>query len=271
MLGVAPEAKGPPVKVHHLNCGTMNAFGIALLCHVLLVETDDGLVLVDTGFGIQDCLDPGRVGLFRHVLRPAFLQAETAARQIEQLGYRTSDVRHIVLTHFDFDHIGGIADFPEAHLHVTAAEARGAIHAPAPRATAISTRTVGPRPEAGGARSRRGTLARIRIGQTLDSIGTGVVLVPMPGHTRGHAAVAVDAGHRWVLHCGDAFYHRGTLDGRFRVPFVMRAEEKLLSYNRNQLRDNQARIVELHRRHDPDLLIVCAHDPDLYQLARDTA
>lgn len=156
MLGVAPEAKGPPVKVHHLNCGTMNAFGIALLCHVLLVETDDGLVLVDTGFGIQDCLDPGRVGLFRHVLRPAFLQAETAARQIEQLGYRTSDVRHIVLTHFDFDHIGGIADFPEAHLHVTAAEARGAIHAPCPRATAISTRTVGPRPEAGGARSRRG-------------------------------------------------------------------------------------------------------------------
>ncbi|COW81760.1 Metallo-beta-lactamase superfamily protein [Mycobacterium tuberculosis] len=55
------------------------------------------------------------------------------------------------------------------------------------------------------------------------------------------------------------------------MPFVMRAEEKLLSYNRNQLRDNQARIVELHRRHDPDLLIVCAHDPDLYQLARDTA
>lgn len=249
----------------------MNAFGIALLCHVLLVETDDGLVLVDTGFGIQDCLDPGRVGLFRHVLRPAFLQAETAARQIEQLGYRTSDVRHIVLTHFDFDHIGGIADFPEAHLHVTAAEARGAIHAPCPRATAISTRTVGPRPEAGGARSRREPWRGFASAKPLDSIGTGVVLVPMPGHTRGHAAVAVDAGHRWVLHCGDAFYHRGTLDGRFRVPFVMRAEEKLLSYNRNQLRDNQARIVELHRRHDPDLLIVCAHDPDLYQLARDTA
>lgn len=58
MLGVAPEAKGPPVKVHHLNCGTMNAFGIALLCHVLLVETDDGLVLVDTGFGIRTALTP---------------------------------------------------------------------------------------------------------------------------------------------------------------------------------------------------------------------
>lgn len=249
----------------------MNAFGIALLCHVLLVETDDGLVLVDTGFGIQDCLDPGRVGLFRHVLRPAFLQAETAARQIEQLGYRTSDVRHIVLTHFDFDHIGGIADFP-----------RLTSTSPPPKPAVPSTPLARER-----LRYRRGQWAHgpklvehgpdgepwrgFASAKPLDSIGTGVVLVPMPGHTRGHAAVAVDAGHRWVLHCGDAFYHRGTLDGRFRVPFVMRAEEKLLSYNRNQLRDNQARIVELHRRHDPDLLIVCAHDPDLYQLARDTA
>lgn len=58
MLGVAPEAKGPPVKVHHLNCGTMNAFGIALLCHVLLVETDDGLVLVDTGSVSRTALTP---------------------------------------------------------------------------------------------------------------------------------------------------------------------------------------------------------------------
>lgn len=249
----------------------MNAFGIALLCHVLLVETDDGLVLVDTGFGIQDCLDPGRVGLFRHVLRPAFLQAETAARQIEQLGYRTSDVRHIVLTHFDFDHIGGIADFPR--LTSTSPPPKPAVPSTPLRSASDCDidATVGPRPEAGGARSRRGTLARIRIGQTPRFHRHRCRSGADAGHTRGHAAVAVDAGHRWVLHCGDAFYHRGTLDGRFRVPFVMRAEEKLLSYNRNQLRDNQARIVELHRRHDPDLLIVCAHDPDLYQLARDTA
>lgn len=117
------------MKVHHLNCGTMNTPGARMVCHVLVVETDNGLALVDTGFGSQDCLDPGRVGPFRHVIRPVLPQHETAAHQIVQMGFRPSDVRHIVLTHFDFDHIGGIADFPDAEIHVTAAEASGAVHA----------------------------------------------------------------------------------------------------------------------------------------------
>lgn len=121
------------MKVHHLNCGSMDAPGSALVCHVLLVESDRGLVLVDTGFGLRDCENPARVGPFRHVIRPAFDPAETAARQIETLGFRRTDVRHIVVTHFDFDHIGGIGDFPNAFVHVTTAEARGAVHTPSLR------------------------------------------------------------------------------------------------------------------------------------------
>jgi hypothetical protein len=51
------------VKVHHLNCGTMNMPTAPLVCHVLLIETDNGLVLVDSGFGSHDCLDKAnRVG-----------------------------------------------------------------------------------------------------------------------------------------------------------------------------------------------------------------
>jgi glyoxylase-like metal-dependent hydrolase (beta-lactamase superfamily II) len=37
------------MRVHHLNCGTMRPPGAALVCHVLLVESDAGLVLIDTG------------------------------------------------------------------------------------------------------------------------------------------------------------------------------------------------------------------------------
>ncbi|WP_051484150.1 MBL fold metallo-hydrolase [Rhizobium sp. CF080] len=43
---------------------------------------------------------------------------DTAAWQIQSLGYPARDVRHIVLTHLDFDHAGGIADFPRARIHV---------------------------------------------------------------------------------------------------------------------------------------------------------
>ena len=42
----------------------------------------------------------------------------TALRQIERLGFDAADVRHIVLTHLDFDHAGGLDDFPDAQVHL---------------------------------------------------------------------------------------------------------------------------------------------------------
>jgi glyoxylase-like metal-dependent hydrolase (beta-lactamase superfamily II) len=102
-------------------------------------------------------------------------------------------------------------------------------------------------------------------------VSPGIVLIALPGHTRGHACVAVDAGHRWVLHCGDAFYHHGTLDGRSRVPRALVAMETLVALDRKRVLENHARLAELYRRHEPDLFLACAHDPALYERARATA
>ncbi|MCD0449637.1 MBL fold metallo-hydrolase [Actinocorallia sp. API 0066] len=259
------------MKVHHLNCGTLRVPGSPLVCHVLLVETDDaGLVLVDTGFGLQDVASPRRrLGALRHVIRPLLDPAETAARQVERLGFRRSDVRHIVLTHFDLDHIGGIADFPDAQIHVTADEARGAVHAPSRRERSryrAAQWAHGPRlveHPAEGEPWRGFTAAR-------EIIAPGLLLLPLPGHTRGHAAVAVDAGGRWVVHCGDAFYWRGTLDGSG-TPFALRASEAAVAFDRALVRANHTRLAALHRRGEPDLVLVSAHDPVLLERARRAA
>ena len=64
----------------------------------------------------------------------------------------------------------------------------------------------------------------------------------MPGHTRGHDCVAVDAGHRWVLHCGDAFYHHGTLDGQSQVPSLLTRMETLIAFDRKRVLDNHSRL-----------------------------
>lgn len=262
------------MKVHHLNCGTMRPYGTpAIVCHVLLVETDNGLVLVDSGHGTQDCADPARrVGPTRVVFRPALDPAEAAVRQIERLGFRRDDVRHIVVTHFDMDHIGGIADFPEAQIHVTAAEAFGALRRPAlkekvrfrPAQWAHGPKLVEHQPD--GEKWRGFAAAK-----ELSDIAPGIVLVSLPGHTRGHACVAVDAGHRWVLHCGDAFYQVGTIDGQSPVPRLLKTIEPMLAFNRKQVLDNHVRLAELYRRQEPDLLMVCAHDATLYEHARATA
>ncbi|MBI5336771.1 glyoxylase-like metal-dependent hydrolase (beta-lactamase superfamily II) [Mycobacterium sp. BK558] len=261
------------MKVHHLNCGTMRPWGAGtLVCHVLLVEAADGLVLVDTGFGTQDCRRPARFGRFRrYFFRPSFDAAEAAVTQIEALGYRRDDVRHIITTHFDADHIGGLADFPDAQVHVTATEARAAMGSRAApdrirfradqwaHGPHIVEHDIAGEPWRGFAAAKE-----------LTGIGPGFVLLSLPGHTLGHACVAVDAGHRWILHAGDAFFQCGTLDENPRVP-ALTAFEKAVAVDRKQVEDNHSRLVELYRRGDPDMMIVCAHDPELFERARATA
>ena len=129
------------MQVHHLNCGAMQPLGGALFdgvtpglgpatlaCHCLLLEGPDGLVLVDTGVVGQD----GRQSRAAH--SPAFLAVdnlrldprESAAARIRALGHRAEDVRHIVMTHLDFDHAAGLVDFPAAAVHLSEAEAAAA-------------------------------------------------------------------------------------------------------------------------------------------------
>lgn len=124
------------LKVHHLSCGSMCPYcqplvhgtgswlkAGKLVCHCLLIETSAGLVLVDTGFGTQDIAHPTHLGTaFRLLLRPQLSPESTALAQIKNLGFEPSDVRHIIMTHLDLDHAGGIPDFPNAQVHVYAPE-----------------------------------------------------------------------------------------------------------------------------------------------------
>jgi glyoxylase-like metal-dependent hydrolase (beta-lactamase superfamily II) len=228
---------------------------------------------VDTGYGSHDCADPAhRVGPIRHFLRPAFRREETAAYQIARLGFQRDDVRHILATHLDLDHIGGLSDFPNAKVHVTDTEVRTAITSPGwhekrryRRAQwAHQPKFVEHTPE--GERWLGFGAAR-----ELVEISAGIVLIALPGHTQGHACVAVDAGHRWVLHAGDAFYHHGTLTRRSKVPRVLTAMETLLAIDRKRVRDNHSRLAELYGRAEPGLSIVCSHDPTIFAQARSTA
>ena len=130
------------MRIHHLNCGSLCPRGGRLLggaggplspapmcCHCLLIEGDDRLILVDTGLGVEDVNEPQRLGfMFNAIARPRLDVAETALRQVVDRGYRPSDVRHIVPTHLDLDHAGGISDFPGAAVHVFAAELRAALN-----------------------------------------------------------------------------------------------------------------------------------------------
>lgn len=250
------------MKVHHLNCGSIHPpLGPPAICHVLLVETPQGLVLVDTGFGNADIADPARrIGPLRHVIKPLLSPAETAARQITDLGFDVTDVRHIVATHLDFDHIGGAADFPQAQVHTTTAEA-AAIYGRNVHARTRYRRAQLTAPPQVVTHERGGESWFDFSGVTpLDEIADGLALVPLPGHTAGHTGVAVDAGDHWILHCGDAFYHHRTLEGES-APWVLRCAELSFAMDPRSITRNHRLLATAHQRHGDKLRIICAHDP----------
>ncbi|SEA74944.1 MULTISPECIES: MBL fold metallo-hydrolase [unclassified Mycobacterium] len=256
------------MRVHHLNCGTMHPRFVpdGLVCHVLLVETPGGLVLVDSGLGLRDAESPGsRFGPARFYVRPVFDPNEAAINQIRRLGFEPRDVRHIVVTHFDADHVGGLADFPWAQVHLTDAEAFAALH---PKTLVEKQRYLpagyshGPilvEHAPSSAESWRGFPGA----KELTEIADGIVLINLPGHTRGHAAVAVDAGDRWVLHVGDSFYHRGQLDGSDTAPRALRLMERSVAFDWTKVQANHQRLSELWAAGEPGLFLVNAHDPQL--------
>ena len=237
-----------------------------MIAHCLLIETErDGLVLVDTGFGTRDVAGDTQIPLgFRQLVAPKLDTAETAIAQIEALGLRAADVRHIVVTHLDLDHAGGLADFPGARVHLHARE-----HAAAMAPGGFKERgrylpgqwSHQPKwelyTEAGD--SWRGLPAINRLRGFDADIG----LLPMHGHTHGHSAVIVKTRDRWLVHAGDAYFHHATIDGNARTPFGFAVFERISQMNPAARRASVAALRQLrHSYADVDLF--SAHDPAEY-------
>lgn len=279
------------MRIHHLNCGTDCPLGGALfdgrslgplgrlVCHCLLIETDaHGLVLVDTGYGLRDVANPHRgpqprITLpWRLMLNIRLQERDTAIRQIEALGYQAADVRHIIATHLDFDHAGGLEDFPNAVVHVMQREYDDAT---GPRHGIVARNRWRVRQLDGVQNWRRyGARGEPWFGfeavRDLDGLTPDILLVPLPGHTWGHAGVAVrlDDG-RWLLHAGDAYFYRGEMRGaKRRCTPGLRAYQRLMEVDANSRLTNQGRLRALSIERRNEVTITCTHDPVEFERCR---
>ncbi|MEW6729964.1 MAG: MBL fold metallo-hydrolase [Acidobacteriota bacterium] len=274
------------MRIHHINCATMCPYGELLIngqgsllapgrmvCHCLLIETNDGLVLVETGLGLQDIAQPkDRLGgFFLTVTRPRLDPEETAVRQIARLGFRSDDVRHIVLTHLDLDHAGGLSDFPKAKVHVFETEHRAAM-SPSTLFERSRYRAMqwahGPFWEIHSVKGER--WFGFDCVQAITGIPPEVLLIPLHGHTRGHCGVAVRTPERWLLHCGDAYFFHGEVDSEPpHCPIGLRLFQNLVQIDGDARMRNQARLRALAHENGNEVKVFCAHDPVEYAHMRE--
>jgi N-acyl homoserine lactone hydrolase len=216
------------------------------------IEHPEGVIVVDTGETARTS-EPGyfpdRHPFFRFGLREWVAPDEEVGPQLQALGIRPRDVRHVVLTHLHTDHAGGLHHFPHSEILVSrgdvdiASGRRGRLRGYPnqrwprwfdPTVLDLEPERFGPFP-----RSRRLTAAG------------DVTIVPLPGHTPGQLGVVVEDGGHSVLLAGDASYTqdlmlRGIVDGP--------------SPDDGAARETHARIRE-YAAQRPTVYLV-AHDPD---------
>ncbi len=264
------------LRIHHLNCGTLcpacspliNGHGSwldagRLVCHVLLIETpQDGLILVDTALGRVDVAHAqARLGRpFLALARPQLRPEQTAHAQVRALGFDPLDVRHIILTHLDLDHAGGLSDFAHAQVHVHEAEYQAAMRPDWKSRERYRAVQWAHGPRWVRHRPSHGQWQGLQAVTPIDGLRLDVALVPLIGHTRGHCGVAVQGPEGWLLHAGDAYFHHQQLTHPAHMPKGLRVFERLVETLHRQRVQNLHALQRLHRQTSTPVQIFCAHD-----------
>lgn len=167
------------------------------LVNVYVLETDDGLMILDTGF-------PGRSAKIIDALRA--------------IGKKPADIRHLVLTHCHPDHMGSAAALQRATgakvwahpLDIPMMEAGTTMRQPMCVSPGLRNRIMG-----WILADRVATVEPVKVDGMLEDgmklpFAPGITVFHVPGHCQGQLALLWDR-HGGILFPADACVNRGGL------------------------------------------------------------
>ena len=234
-----------------------------------LPPTDDQpapLLLLDSGLSTSELTDPRRLGMFARTLGLLPGPERSALSQLRSREIDPGRVTDIALTHLDLDHAGGLADFPEARVHVLREE-RDAAESPRSWGERLRYRPAQWRDAkfAGEGSGPAATPQPVEITAGITGIpipgweDSGVLRVALPGHTRGHCGFWIPrAEDSPIFFVGDAYYDHSERSRRASIFF--RCFLGSVQVKPAEARASLETIQTLCERF-PNLEVLSSHDP----------
>lgn len=198
-----------------------------------VIRCGDEILLVDTGYDQNEA---------QNRARPIRMDP---AKALRPLGLTPEHIDHVIVTHLHYDHAGGLHLFPNAHLHMQAAEMAYATGPCMCHDTLRMPFTAGHICEAvmrlySGKVTFYDGDAEIREGVSVHCIG---------GHSRGLQAVRVHTQAGWLVLASDAAHYYENVFSQKPFPIVVDLQNML---------DGFATLRRLASKPD---LIIPGHDP----------
>jgi glyoxylase-like metal-dependent hydrolase (beta-lactamase superfamily II) len=203
---------------------------------VWLVRGGGRALVVDTGFGEDAAARRKR----------RLLQSPAAG--LAALGVDAASVQDVVITHLHYDHAGQLALFPRARLHVqddevAFATGRAMVHASIRGAFDGEDVAALVRQVHGG---------RVQFHDGDATLGPGISLHRIGGHTRGLQVLRVSTERGWVVLASDATHFAANLQTRNPFPIFVDLQAMLEGYDRLlALASSPDHVVP---GHDPEVL-----------------
>jgi glyoxylase-like metal-dependent hydrolase (beta-lactamase superfamily II) len=265
MFGVVPK----PLWERRIAPDERNRIPLALRC--LLVEHDDGLVLIDTGLGNKESAKFRDIYGVENAGRLGPTQLEDA---LAEAGFAPRDVRWVVNTHLHFDHAGGntvLAVGEGASGETRQAGDRGARASPGPeppppvRLAFPNATYVVQRGELEFATHTNERTAASYLGHNFLPVAAagrwrlvsgetellpGIRLVPTPGHVPHHQSVILADGGERACFLGDLV----PTTAHVPLPWIM-------GYDVEPLVTLESKRALLSRAEADGWLLVFEHDP----------
>lgn len=200
---------------------------------IWVLQRGDETILVDTGYDDEEGARRGR---------PIALHPIEA---LAPLGIRPETIQTVIVTHLHYDHAGGLKHFPNARLHMQAAEMAYATGPCMCHDTLKAPFTADHVCEA----VKRLYSGRVVFHDGDGEVTDGITVHRIGGHSRGLQAVRVRTESGWLCLASDAaHYYENVMDLK-PFPIVVDLQDMLDGFHK------------LRKLASSDDLIIPGHDP----------